>query len=404
MKEDKTDNTNNSVVVSTDPQIVTASENGRETTETEDDKRRQQSSSSHKKRSKNWTRQETLRLIRLRSELEPRFARSGRKSELWDEISVGLQGENICRDAQQCRDKWEKLTAGYKEVRDGLKSRHDNPFFDDLHPLLSARAKKENVTVTDAALQPPAVQQNPIVNGNDDDDDGERTEEEDDAAAAPSAKRRRCHYLTGAEVDEILENLFVRQQSFFRELLDTMERKEQMREQIRQEKEDRWRAEERAHRCTLNNAMVLLTRKLLQQQQQQQSAAEAPPVTQAAAMGMGIGRAGSNPKKRSKNWKRAEVLRLIKFRGEMEARFVRSSRRAALWEEVAEMLAREGIRRDGKQCREKWDKLVAEYKEVAEGKREQRDSPYFQELTAILRPPADVALHQQEDQQQMDIL
>lgn len=83
----------------------------------------------HKKRSKNWTRSETLKLIRLRTELEPRFAKGGRKSELWDEIAEALQNDQICRDAQQCRDKWEKLAAGYKGVRDGVRDREDNPFF-----------------------------------------------------------------------------------------------------------------------------------------------------------------------------------------------------------------------------------------------------------------------------------
>jgi hypothetical protein len=44
----------------------------------------------------------------------------------------------------------------------------------------------------------------------------------------------------------------------------------------------------------------------------------------------------------------------------------------------------QGIKRDGKQCREKWDKLMAEYKDVSDGKRDQQESPYFAELTSIL--------------------
>ncbi|GLJ37074.1 hypothetical protein SUGI_0751240 [Cryptomeria japonica] len=45
----------------------------------EDDKK-------HKRRSKNWTRVETLKLIKLESVLEPQFSCSWRKTELWDEI------------------------------------------------------------------------------------------------------------------------------------------------------------------------------------------------------------------------------------------------------------------------------------------------------------------------------
>lgn len=384
-----------------DPSLLQNATFGRMSTgifpETEDEKKQRQQQ--HKKRSKNWTRQETLRLIRLRSEFEPRFARSGRKSELWDEISMALQQESICRDSQQCRDKWEKLTAGYKEVRDGIKNRQDNPFFDELQPLLSARGAAAKVK--DGA-ETAAVG---VTNGGDSKTDeeeghgeGEGEGEEETEDGSPPGKRR-CRYWTGTgtnNLDAVLENLFDRQQKFFRDLLDSMERREQMREQIRQEKEDRWRAEERAQRCSMSEAMIRLSRKLLQQQSQEFTAHNGVGVVSVTTTNNNSG--GGNPKKRSKNWKRAEVLRLIKFRGEMETKFMKSSRRAALWDEVAGLLAREGIRRDGKQCREKWDKLVAEYKEVVDGKRDRGESPYFAELTPIVgRPPAEQqVLHQQQ--------
>jgi hypothetical protein len=101
-------------------------------------------------------------------------------------------------------------------------------------------------------------------------------------------------------------------------------------------------------------------------------------------MVVGSPEATQGPKRRSKNWKRAEVLQLIKLRGEMEGRFGKSTRHAPLWDELAELLSVQGIKRDGKQCREKWDKLMAEYKDVSGGKRDQRESPYFAELTSIL--------------------
>ncbi|MCO5566361.1 hypothetical protein L7F22_020038 [Adiantum nelumboides] len=44
----------------------------------DDDKKRE-----HKRRSKNWTRAETLKLIKMRTELDERFRRSGKKAMLW---------------------------------------------------------------------------------------------------------------------------------------------------------------------------------------------------------------------------------------------------------------------------------------------------------------------------------
>ncbi|KAJ7295209.1 hypothetical protein O6H91_08G045200 [Diphasiastrum complanatum] len=353
----------------------------------------------HKKRSKNWTRQETLRLIKLRTELEPRFAKSGRKTELWDEIAESMQKERISRDAQQCRDKWEKLSARYKEVRDGLKDREDNPFFDDLHPLLADKSvkrererdrfvwgkDKETLGREDGAdaqattakdVEREAEGDREEVTG-----DGWEEDDEDTEIRAPARKKRKgLKYIAVTDlavVQSLLESVISKQQKFFRDLLEAMEKREQIREQLRQEKEEKWRAEERAQRCVFNNAMILLTQRLVGERMGTAGAGPAtvPPSSPDGPQG---------PKRRSKNWKRTEVLQLIKVRGSMESRFQSSTRRTGLWEEVAELLIAEGIKRDAKQCREKWDKLIAAYKDVADGKRERGDSPYFTELTAII--------------------
>lgn len=372
-------------------------ERGGAEAEAEEDRKR---AAEHKKqRSKNWTRAETLKLIRRRAEMEPRFARSGRKSELWEEIAESLRRESVARDAQRCRDKWEKLTASYKEVRDGLRDRQDFPFFDELDPLLSLKPQKAAAAAAAAAANfVPAETPSNFPT------DDEMTEE-----GSPAGKRRKtvARGLSAMDLDavrELLESLVNRQQRFFVDLLDSIERKEEIRERIRQEKEEKWRAEERAQRGLFNNAMIVLAKKLVDgdagfcgfdagfcggfeefkpkpttggSEQTDHDAGAAAPI---------VGGSGGGPKKRSKNWKRAEVLRLIKFRAEMESRFTKSTRRAALWEELAERLGAEGIKRDGKQCREKWDKLMAEFKDVSDGKRDRSESPYYAELTATVGP------------------
>ncbi|KAJ7552750.1 hypothetical protein O6H91_06G069000 [Diphasiastrum complanatum] len=363
----------------------------------------------HKKRSKNWTRQETLKLIKLRTEMEPRFAKSGRKTELWDEIAENMRKERIFRDAQQCRDKWEKLSARYKEVRDGLKDREDNPFFDELHPLLADKSvkrererdrfawgkEKEALGREDAAeaqgavakeVEREAEEEREEVTG-----DGWEDDDEDTETRAPARKKwKGTKYIAVTDlavVQSLLENVISKQQKLFRDLLDAMEKREQIREQLRQEKEEKWRAEERAQRCVFNNAMIMLTQKLVGERM---GTAGAGPATVSPCSPEGT----QAPKKRSKNWKRTEVLQLIKVRGNMESRFASSTRRTGLWEEVAELLRAEGIKRDAKQCREKWDKLMAAYKDVVEGKRERADGPYFSELTAIIGSrPVETAEH-----------
>jgi len=371
------------------PQQTNIAFNGPETEE--DDKKRDRE---HKKRSKNWTRVETLKLIKLRTELEPRFSRSGRKMELWDEIAVSLRKEQFFRDAQQCRDKWEKLMAGFKDVREGLKDRNDNPYYDDLHPLLSGKClRRENLKKEgDSAHNENLNSRHFDISGREMYENRDTDEDDDDLLLERPyfKKRKRCSkYVPVTDIEAVktlLEAVITRQQRFFKELLDSLERKEQIREQLRQERDEKWRAEERAHRNVFNNAMILLAQKLLGER----VAVSAAETAMGNSSGGGVVsacdtlRQGSGPKKRSKNWKRGEVLQLIKLRGEMDGRFANSARRAALWEELAEMLGRQGIKRDGKQCREKWDKLIAAYKDVMDGKREEGDLSYFVELRAIV--------------------
>ncbi|CAK9863028.1 unnamed protein product [Sphagnum jensenii] len=343
----------------------------------DEEEQKKQREREHKKRSKNWTRPETLHLIRLRAQLEPRFAKSGRKTELWDEIAEALQREHISRDAQQCRDKWEKLTAGYKEVRDGVKDREDNPFYDELHPLLSGKPMKrererdeyvrDRDSVGGELAKDLSHELGSEAAGREKDysDGGKRgeglkyeeeEEEEGDARGARARKKKRAQKYMAitdvAAVQYVLETMITRQQKLFRELLESMERKEMVREQMRQEKEEKWQAEERAHRSVFHNAMIVLTQKLVGESiggggatatTTTTTTTTAAATTAPTIMVVGSPEATQGPKRRSKNWKRAEVLQLIKLRGEME-----------------------------------------EYKDVSGGKRDQRESPYFAELTSIL--------------------
>lgn len=359
----------------------------------------------HKKRSKNWTRPETLRLIKQRTDLASKFNKTGRKSDLWEQIAAALQQENICRDAQQCRDKWEKLMAGYKEVKDGLKDRDEYPFYEELHPLLSGRLSRrdrdnppfqhENEmheagvmhAQPSASRAKEAEREGPSMRfdgGSDESEDGAFDER-------PLHKRKRSpKYVAVTDLQAVqgmLEMVISQQQKIFKDFLDTLERKEQQREKIRQEREEKWRAEELAQSRILNDAMIVLTQKLVGER----VAAATTSVFPTPMVCNQSTQQGQGPLKRSKNWKRTEVLQLIKLRGEMEARFSKSTRRAALWDELSDMLCTQEIKRDGKQCREKWDKLMSEYKDVLDGKREQGDSSYYEELKAVLGSrPGDV--------------
>ncbi|GLJ06882.1 hypothetical protein SUGI_0051190 [Cryptomeria japonica] len=68
----------------------------------------------------------------------------------------------------------------------------------------------------------------------------------------------------------------------------------------------------------------------------------------------------------------------------MHREFAESRQRGLLWDRVADCVMAQGINRDAKQCRDKWDKLIAEYKRVVDYKKDACLSPFFAELEAIL--------------------
>ncbi|KAH7281217.1 hypothetical protein KP509_36G036000 [Ceratopteris richardii] len=342
----------------------------------------------HKKRSKNWTRLETLKLIRLRTKMASKFNRTGRKTDLWEQIASALHMDHINRDAQQCRDKWEKLMAGYKEVKDGIKERDEYPFYEELYALLSGKTLQKDIDTetNDAGTSHVQHRSTNIKEAEkayasfDYDCDGN---EDDKLEQRPSHKRKKSVALTDLQtIQAMLETVIAQQQTIFKDFLDTLERKEQLREQIRQEQEDKWRAEELAQSRILSDTMIVLIQTLVAERLGTLKASTlSTPVTcnqqpssqsQMACM------------KRSKNWKRSEVLQLIRQRGEMKDSFTNCTRRAALWTELSEKLGNQGVNRDGKQCRDKWDKLMAEYKDVIDGKQKEGNSPYFHELSAIM--------------------
>lgn len=349
----------------------------------------------HKKRSKNWTRLETLKLIRERSEIDAKFRRAGRKSELWDAIAESLHRENFVRDAQQCKDKWEKLSAGFKEVRDGIREKEDFPYYDELQLLSFERSKRKDRDREKAKQEIGQIEEMELEMSSEFGLKGEDSPHLIGALAAcgdappdqtleeqiQSKKRKKpLKYVSLTDlsaVQELMETLLAKQQKFFMDLFNAVEKREQMKEKIRQEREDRWRAEEREQRRVFNNAMIILAQKVLGEH-------SGPGMSTIVTCSENVFDEEGRLKKRSKNWKWLEVSQLINLRMEMNNKFATPARRVALWEELAEILGAQGIQRDGKQCREKWDKLMAEFKDVTEGKRDQSESPFYQQLKGFM--------------------
>ncbi|KAL2610082.1 hypothetical protein R1flu_028655 [Riccia fluitans] len=89
--------------------------------------------------SKRWPKPEVQALIRLRSQMEPRFQEAGPKGPLWEEISTGMACLGYNRNAKRCKEKWENINKYFRKTKETNKKRPDNaktcPYFHQLDML-----------------------------------------------------------------------------------------------------------------------------------------------------------------------------------------------------------------------------------------------------------------------------
>ncbi|KAH7439209.1 hypothetical protein KP509_04G050200 [Ceratopteris richardii] len=359
----------------------------------EDDRKHERE---HRKRSKNWTRSETLCLIRARSSLDVKFGRTGKKSDLWDQIGDEIQSKGFSRDAQQCKDKWEKLSASYKEVKDGLRQKDDFVFYGEMHALVSGRSKKrrrddEDFTKGGANVSLAEDEELDLSRGFVLRGDGSQfhfgasveslsdmhpVNVDDGVDMNSGSKYTPVIDLTAMQ--DLVDSYLERQRKFFANLLDEVERRAELKEMARQEREGKWRKEERQQRLRFMNSIIILTQKLL---------GELPVSSDFSSLADCLDNASADEQenmKEPKNWTKSEVFELIKLRAKMEGKFCMSVRKVELWEEIAKTFSAYGINRNGEQCKEKWEKLMSDFKIVLDGRMDPTRSPHFADPKPLL--------------------
>ncbi|KAK1371296.1 trihelix transcription factor GT-2-like [Heracleum sosnowskyi] len=92
-----------------------------------------------------WPRQETIALLKIRSDMDVAFRDSSLKGPLWDEVSRKLSELGYHRSAKKCKEKFENVYKYHKRTKDGRNTKNDGKtyrFFEqlealDTHPSLS---------------------------------------------------------------------------------------------------------------------------------------------------------------------------------------------------------------------------------------------------------------------------
>ncbi|CAL9077744.1 unnamed protein product [Musa acuminata var. zebrina] len=100
-----------------------------------------------------WPLQETLTLLKIRSEMDTAFRDATLKASLWEEVSRKLAELGYKRTAKKCKEKFENVHKYYKRTKEGRAGRQDGKgyrFFSQLEALRSG----SSAAVTPAAPVP----------------------------------------------------------------------------------------------------------------------------------------------------------------------------------------------------------------------------------------------------------
>ncbi|KAG6579617.1 Trihelix transcription factor GT-2, partial [Cucurbita argyrosperma subsp. sororia] len=91
-----------------------------------------------------WPRQETLALLKIRSDMDSAFRDATLKGPLWDEVSRKLGEMGYARNAKKCKEKFENVQKYYKRTKEGRGGRGDGKtykFFTQLEALHNAASQ-----------------------------------------------------------------------------------------------------------------------------------------------------------------------------------------------------------------------------------------------------------------------
>ncbi|KAG0475802.1 hypothetical protein HPP92_012643 [Vanilla planifolia] len=89
-----------------------------------------------------WPRQETLALLKIRSEMEDNFRSATIKGHLWEDVSRKLGDLGYKRSSKKCREKFENVQKYYKRTKEARAGRQDGKksyrFFNQLEALYNS--------------------------------------------------------------------------------------------------------------------------------------------------------------------------------------------------------------------------------------------------------------------------
>lgn len=396
-------------------------------------------------RGNRWPREETLALLKIRSEMDLEFREALAKAPLWDDVSRKLGELGYSRSARKCREKFENIYKYHRRTKDGRSGRpcgKNYKFYEQLEVfdnegLLTLPPLDENqscVIEKRTTFESTADKTNSFCNEFVVSQKLSSKVDETPWTPTTSSSGRDSEVSKKKEAkivvyfEKLINGVLEKQESLHNRLLDALEKSEKdriAREETwkrqhmeRIKKEQVLLANERAAADAKDAALMVLLQRMSEQgtplhfpdnsslksnpTNEQQLEPWTPladnmdnQVLENSLDGKGdpyvqdIDRqenfvGDSYSQSSTSRWPKEEVECLIKIRTNLS---MQDGLKMPLWEEISSAMKKHGYDRKAKRCKEKWDNINKYYKRVKESQKRKPGSsktcPYFHMLDSL---------------------
>ncbi|XP_057831561.2 trihelix transcription factor DF1 [Cryptomeria japonica] len=375
-----------------------------------------------------WPMEETLALLKIRSQMDSNFRDSNLKGPLWENVSRKLAELGYHRSSKKCKEKFENVNKYHKKTKDGRMGRQDGKsyrFFNELEALSNTirhhlgtqqtgfNDAQEGDRLHQSMVMAAAAAEtsNAALNVSSDTNNTSEDDEYNDniinnnnknnviSNPPPSRikKRKRKQHFSSMAIffESLVKQLMERQEELHRKFLEAIERREQERlnreeawrrqEMARLTRETELRAQEQALANTREAALIAFLQKITGEDIKLPMASE--DIQDAAVQEEQQDKDGMSDPCNGRRWPKPEVHALIRLRSSMEAKFQEPGVKGPLWEEISSGMASLGFHRSSKRCKEKWENINKYFRKTKDSMKKRPENaktcPYFHQLDAL---------------------
>ncbi|MCO5560867.1 hypothetical protein L7F22_014487 [Adiantum nelumboides] len=380
-----------------------------------------------------WPNEETLALLRIRSEMDALFRDSSSiKEPLWDEVARKLQEAGFHRSAKKCKEKFDNVQKYYRKTKDVKAERQDGKayrFQTELEAICAANEENaveggKTTAMTgggDSVIMFSSMETTPAqIQGTSPGPNSPSSISCGDALSQPQVcgrkrKQNSSWKTMRAFFEDLATQLMERQESLHKKFLEVIEKREEEKarreefykrqEMVRISREQDLRAHEQVLAATRDAALVAFLQKVTGETLHLPEMGATRSMTAEAVAVAGVGevastRSGEEPSTdcfkdtgvdaNSRRWPKVEVLALIRVRTSLEPRFQEAGPKAQLWEEVSASMASLSFSRNAKRCKEKWENINKYYRKTKDNigrklrpENATKTCPYFHQLELL---------------------